>query len=292
MTKIKLFLSTSTAALFVAATGFVTRQLAPDTLLPLPHVKHAPIAVLRNPDATPARGLRNQMITANWSGYVIAQYMSGNPQPYTSAEMTWVVPRARYGRSNDSVFSDEFSASWVGIGGSCTDPSCTGQDPTLIQLGTEQDVSPSGRTRYYAWYEILPELQKVIGLTITPGDRVTARLSCGNTCSQSQQTWTLSMQNGVHSWAKRVSYHSSQLSVEWIEEAPTGRGILPLADFGRAYFATGREANGKKPALTVSENGVQMEDPWGQTSDPSSATSFAQFVTCWGFESFIGCRTP
>jgi hypothetical protein len=288
----KLPVAAMAAALFAAAAGLVAWQSAPDTFLPVPRVKHSPVDILRNPDATPARGSRNQMMTSNWSGYVSAQYMSGNPQPFTSAQMTWVVPRARYGRSNDSVFSDEFSANWVGIGGSCTDAQCTGTDPTLIQLGTEQDVSPFGRTHYFAWYEMLPQFPKAIGLAINPGDRVTATLSCGNTCSQRQQTWTLTMQDGVHSWVKRVSYHSSQLSAEWIEEAPTERSVLPLADIGHAYFAAGRGANGETPALTVAENGLQMADPWGQTADPSSATSFGQFVTCWGFAAFTDCPTP
>src|SRR5439155_16065944 len=105
-------------------------------------LKHAPIHLHRNPDGSPERGLRNQFVSTNWSGYVVANYQTG--LKYTSASMTWVVPTVRYGASNDSTSSDEYSANWVGIGGFCANQLCTRGDHTLIQLGTEQDVSSIG----------------------------------------------------------------------------------------------------------------------------------------------------
>jgi Peptidase A4 family len=277
-------------ALSAAMVGLFAWQLAPSPALPQSDARHAPVHVLRNPDATPARGLRNEMISSNWSGYVVAQYMSGSA--YTSARLTWIVPAVSYGGSRDSTGAAEAASNWVGIGGFCEDSLCANADHTLIQLGTEEDVSPAGETHYYAWYEKLPRSETRIPLKINPGDMVTGTLSCGDTCSQNEQIWTMAMQNGAYSWSKRVAYRSSQLSAEWIEEAPTARSILPLADFATAYFVATTGADGQTPSLTLSENGLKMHDPWGQTSRLSPATRLGQFTTCWGFPTFTACPKP
>jgi hypothetical protein len=282
-------------ALSLCAIGLSAWQLSPPAPLPpapFPAVpfRHAPVRILRNPDATPARGRRNQIVSGNWSGYVVARYMTG--ERYRSAKMTWIVPAVSYGASKDSTKSAEYSDEWVGIGGFCEDALCTSEDETLIQLGTEGDVSPSGKTVYYAWFERLPEYERLIPLAVEPGDAVTASLSCDDTCERSEQVWTLRMQVGARSWNKQVSYHSRKLSADWIEEAPTGSSVLPLADFATADFVATKGANGKTPSLSVSENGLDMKDPWGQTSALSAATSLGQFATCWGFESFADCPAP
>jgi Peptidase A4 family len=277
-------------ALSAAMAGLLAWQIAPTLALPPPHFGHAPVRILRNPDATPAREGRREMITANWSGFAVAQYMTGSV--YTVARLTWIVPAVSYGGSYDSTRSAEFSSNWVGIGGFCENPLCTSEDDTLIQVGTEGDVSPAGETHYYAWYETLPRYETRIPLRIEPGDMVTATLSCGDTCSLSEQTWTLTMQNGAHSWSRRVSYSSPQLSVEWIEEAPTERSVLPLADFATAYFVATTGVNGQTPSLARAENGLVMRDPWGQTSRLSGATHLGQFTTCWGFTTFKTCPRP
>ena len=46
-------------------------------------LKHAPIHLHRNPDGSPERGLRNQFVSTNWSGYVVANYQTGlnTPRP-------------------------------------------------------------------------------------------------------------------------------------------------------------------------------------------------------------------
>jgi len=100
------------------------------------------------------------------------------------------------------------------------------------------------------------------------------------------------MQNGAHSWGQQVSYSSPQLSVEWIEEAPTESSVLPLADFATAYFVAMTGADGQTPRLARAENGLLMRDPWGQTSRLSGATRLGQFATCWGFATFRTCRKP
>ncbi len=251
-------------------------------------IKHSPIQIRRNPDGTPERGLRNQWVSSNWSGYELANFQTG--QKYTSAYVTWVVPTVTYGQSTDSASSTEYSANWVGIGGFCENRLCTRADRTLIQLGTEQDVSPSGTTQYYAWYEMLPAAETPITtLAISPGDTMTASLSCGTTCSQKKQTWNLSMTDETtgQSWSGTFSYASSQLSVEWIEEAPYLNGILPLADFVTAHFP-GPDGNNGSSSVTQSNNEIQMKDPWGQWANPSTVT-VPNFNVFWGFETFTPC---
>ncbi len=249
-------------------------------------VKHAPIQVRRLSDGSVERGLRDQIVTSNWSGYAVAEYQTH--ATYTSAMATWVVLTVFY----FSGFSNEDSATWVGIGGFCENAGCTSVDNTLIQLGTAQNAAnkkSSGISySYYAWYEMLPNLPQQIPLAISPGDTITASLACG-VCSTPQQTWTLSMMNVTtgRSWQGTFNYASTQLSAEWIEEAPSSfAGILPLADYGMASFVP--TANGAMPSLTLEANGIVMYDSQGhgqrqtvQTSNPSDPGSYTP-ATCWG----------
>jgi hypothetical protein len=272
------------ATIGMTAVSFAAQQQTPPARL-----KHAPIHVHRGPDGTPERGVHNQFISSNWSGYVVANYQTG--RKYTSAQMTWVVPTVSYGTSTDTTSSAEYSANWVGIGGFCENVLCTRGDNTLIQLGTEQDVSLSGVASYYAWYEVLPQAETPLGpnYPVHPGDTVTASLSCNQPCSGKKQTWTLSMQDesAGWSWSKQLSYGSSLLSAEWIEEAPYERGILPLADFRTAPFPGPNVANGSHPPVS-SANVIQMRDPWGQWANPS-LVAVPNFNVCWGFETFTPC---
>ena len=255
--------------------------------------KHPPIDVRRNPDGTPERGLRNQWLSNNWSGYELANFQTG--QKYTQAQMTWVVPTVTYGASTDSTSSVEYSANWVGIGGFCENRLCSRADRTLIQLGTEQDVAPDGTTQYYAWYEMLPAAETPLpsNFIVKPGDTITASLGCVSACTARKQTWTLTMSNATQNWtwSQTFTYGASMLSAEWVEEAPYQGGVLPLANFATAMFsATGGVNNNQTPSLLLSANSIQMNDPWGQTSNPSSATSLANFNACWGYQSFTPCQ--
>ncbi len=250
--------------------------------------RHYPIQVLRRTDGRVARSLLNQMQSTNWSGYVAASFGTG--QTYTSARGTWVVPTVTY----FAGFSTEYSSSWVGIGGFCENSNCTIVDNSLLQLGTEQDASSSG-TRYYAWYEALPSPIKKIPITISPGDRIRVSLQL-TSASKRNQSWTLLMEDatGARTWSTALNYKSSQLSAEWIEEAPSSSGgILPLAEYGLSSAGSPAPAfdfgltdfsatsSGSSP-LTTSESLV-MCNPWGPTSNPSSVDGDSDgFNTCWG----------
>jgi peptidase A4-like protein len=207
--------------------------------------------------------------------------------------MTWVVPTVTYGQSTDTTSSTEYSANWVGIGGFCENWLCSRGDHTLIQLGTEQDVAPDGTTQYYAWYEVLPQAETPLGPghPVFPGDIITASLSCNQPCSGKTQKWTLSMfdtdpilKTQKWFWNIDLTYGSSLLSAEWIEEAPYSGGILPLADFGTANFPGANLTNNASPTVS-SANVIQMKDPWGQWANPSLGTT-PNFNLCWGFGVF------
>lgn len=281
--------------LSLAATiGMTALSSAAERQTPPPRLKHAPVHLRRGLDGNLERGVRGQFISSNRSGYVVANYQSG--LKYTSAQMTWIVPTISYGASNDTTSSNEYSANSVGIGGFCENRLCTRGDNTLIQLGTEQDVLPSGVASYYAWYEVLPQAETPLGpgYPVHPGDTITASLSCNQPCSSRKQNWTLFMQDEpaiagepAWSWSKQLSYGSSLLSAEWIEEAPYERSILPLADFRTASFPGPNVANGSHPPVS-SGNVIQMRDPWGQWANPS-LVAVPNFNVCWGFETFTPC---
>ena len=80
-------------------------------------------------------------------------------------------------RRTQHASGDEASSDWIGIGGGCIDAGCTVGDNTLIQTGTEQDVS-SGSASYGAWWELIPGPSIAItNMTVQPGDHMHADIS-------------------------------------------------------------------------------------------------------------------
>lgn len=253
------------------------------------------VGLLRNPDGTPTRGALGQRISKNWAGYVLTRSQTG--VSYQSAAASWIVPKVTFQpySGQPTGASLEFSGTWVGIGGFCTDSACTQTDSTLIQMGTGQQVSSAAPDvgRYRAWYETLPQRPiQIPSLTIRAGDEITASLAC-QSCGDADESWTLQMQvyrpgtGATQSWSTVVPYRSSHLSAEWIEEAPKCRtcrspGALPLADFGTASFQPVVRANGHIPEFSLSDNGLVMIDPWGQSASLSAPTALANLNACWG----------
>jgi len=254
---------------------------------PPPLHGHSPIQPHRNPDGSLGRSPQFLALSQNWAGYEIANFQSG--QKYTSARASWIVAPITFG-STLSQGSDEYAATWVGIGGFCTDANCGGIDPTLIQLGTQSEVAPDGTATYSAWYEALPQAPVTIPLAIHANDQVTASLQCAGLCNGQKQAWFLTMTNlsTNQSWSHPVAYNSSLLSVEWIEEAPVMGGVLPLANFNVATVA-GASANGGLPVLSFLDNGIVMIDPWGQAVLVSEPDGNNNFAACYGFEAFVPC---
>ena len=88
-------------------------------------------------------------------------------------------------------------------------------------------------------------------------------------------------------WSQVVTYESSKLSVEWIEEAPVGKGgVLPLADFGTATFS-GSVANDASTDLATGDS-IVMENPHGQTSNVSAPNATLDgFSACFSPDSTL-----
>jgi hypothetical protein len=266
-------------------------------------IRHAPIHVHRNEDGSLKRGVHGQAFASgNWSGYEVATWQPQTNANYYSATLTWVVPKVVPQKSGGF---QQASVTWVGIGGFCANSSCSSVDNTLIQLGTEQDVYSFGSfsfTNYYAWYELIPAGEVQISGTVKPGDVMTASLTCtDNPCSPATtQHWKLTMTNNTRHWTwtspSNLTYTSSLLSAEWIEEAPSSfAGTLPLADFGTmelGYKSYPTWANGSPPTLSLDTNAIVMENPYGQTSEPSSPNGADHFNVCWDYQAVASCSPP
>jgi hypothetical protein len=214
------------------------------------------------------RRIHNSIVTGYWSGYAV-----NASAPYSSASATFQVPSVTH--DNLAPTATEYVSQWVGIGGY--------GDSTLIQLGAMEFVSPSNAPTYLAWYELYPAGAIQVPHSVKPGDTITASLQCTAACSPSSvQTWQLSLsdQTAGWTWTQSFQYQSTMASAEWITEAP-GSTTLPLANYGQATFDP-VEANGLNPNLSLSANGIIMQDPYGETSNPSAPVNGDVFSTCWG----------
>lgn len=252
------------------------------------HMNHAPVVLVRDKNGNPVASLAHQLVSENWSGYVLSKIST--KKSYTSASSTWVVPAVTY----DGI--EAISANWVGIGGFCKDKKCNQGDKTLIQLGTFQAAIGDSDLEYVAWYELIPASSVEIGtLNVSPGDTITASLSCAGKCKK-KQAWTLSMTDVTtgDSWSQVFNYKSSKLSAEWIEEAPSsGGGIEPLADFDKSVFsesvANGTSANLDSAFSLVMEDSDGSSHPCSES--PSCQTSNVSEPNST-MDGFAACFSP
>jgi hypothetical protein len=183
------------------------------------------------PDTTTTTPARISDTSSNWSGYV------ANGGTYTSVTGTWIVPQV-------GATTTGADATWVGIGG------VSGTD--LIQAGTQATVV-GGSVSYEAWIEMLPDSSRTVSLAVAPGDSVTVTIT-----EQSSGEWLIAMANNTtkSSYQRTVRYSSSRSSAEWVQEAPSsGRGIIPLDDFGSVRFTAGSAVRDGK-TLTLSALGA------------------------------------
>ena len=189
-------------------------------------------------------GLRaNANESGNWFGYNQGTLEQGGEQFHSIAGV-WTVPTARQ-HANGAA---EASSTWVGIGGGCVDARCTMEDPTLIQTGTEQDVSAAGKPSYSAWWEVIPGPSIEIGkLKIRPGDRVRASIA-----ETIPGLWKITLTN----LTTTVPYTSTHATAEWIQETPivigADAGLAPLPNLARTSFDRAR-VNGAPAQLKSSE---------------------------------------
>jgi hypothetical protein len=178
-----------------------------------------PPSAITPPDTQPFPAFPDGQNTShNWSGY------AATGGSYTTVAGTWTVPQFA---ANGPAGID---AAWVGIGGV--------RSRDLIQAGTQQTVSGSGRTQYEAWIEMLPRSSRPVPLQVHAGDSVSVNIS-----EQSTDQWLIHFTNNTtgQTYDTTQTYTSSHSSAEWVEEAPSGGrgGVLPLDNFGTIQFSNG-----------------------------------------------------
>ena len=189
--------------------------------------------------------------SSNWFGYNQGTLEQGGKQ-FHSIAGDWKVPRATQHQKGRS----ESSSTWIGIGGGCVDANCNVGDATLIQTGTEQDVSRSGQASYSAWWEVIPGPAFTISkLKVRPGDHMHANIS---ETFKGSDVWKITLRNVTRSqtFRKTVPYSSTHATAEWIEETPviigTDAGFADLPNLSRSIFDHAR-VNGRNAGLKRSE---------------------------------------
>ena len=121
--------------------------------------------------------------------------------------------------------SNQYSSFWVGIDGYSSS--------TVEQIGTDSDCI-SGNPTYYAWYEFYPKpSSRVNSIAVQPGDKMSAEVKY----AKGMFTVSITDVTTGASFSKSAKVNAANRnSAEWIAEAPWSGGILPLANFGTAYF--------------------------------------------------------
>src|SRR2546427_1141892 len=180
------------------------------------------------------RTLTNGAVTStNWSGYAV----TGPAGSVTDAKGSWIVP------SVICSSAASYSSFWVGIDGFGSN--------TVEQTGTDSDCQ-NGIPTYYAWYEFYPGPAFLItGITVRPGDRISAEAIY----SSGLVTVTITDTTTAQSFTTSGGAGALRSSAEWIAEAPSSAGgVLPLANFGTAYL--GQDNTGLSPTNYATVNGV------------------------------------
>jgi hypothetical protein len=155
----------------------------------------------------------------------------------------------------------EDSSDWIGIGGGCVDATCLVGDNTLIQTGTEQDVSATGQASYSAWWELVPAPSISISMTVQPGDHMHASVA---ELVPDSYVWTITLQDVTRNetFTQLVPYPSTHLTAEWIEETPlligTDAGFASPPNLTSPVFDLAT-VNGQPANLTSSEE-IQLID--------------------------------
>lgn len=191
---------------------------------------------------TPRVKLKNGT-SLNWAGYAIETNLT-NPQSKAVSDVkgSWIVPAVNCA----GTISNTYSATWLGIDGY--------SDNTVEQTGSEQDCI-SGQARYSVWYEMYPRASHTIGMIINPGDTLNAEVSyIGN----NYFSLTLANASTGKSFTIVQKLNAQRQSAEWIMEAPSSGGVLPLANFGTQTFS-GAQATVNNHTGTISNSSWQYD---------------------------------
>lgn len=181
--------------------------------------------------------LRFGWISSNWSGYARAGYKGEFKRISAEWNVPFVLPSSK----------SSYSSVWIGIDGF--------ENSNLIQTGTGHDWV-NGKSSYYAWWEILPDVETVIPFPVSPGDRIRATIYRIN-----RTRWCITLHNLTQSWTFRTvqQYTGQQSSAEWIVEAPSvGNSISRMARVTPVTFKCCR-LNGRSTGLVAKEKGIMIQ---------------------------------
>lgn len=205
----------------------------------------------------PSAALADSSLSTNWAGYAV--HRAG--VRFRNVSATWKQPTAN---CNTPVAT--YEATWVGIGG------YNRNSNALEQIGTELDCNGSGGLRSAAWYEVVPAPSRRIGMTIRPGDTISATV----TVVGRHVTLKIADRTRHESFSKLFTVPSVDVrSAEWIVEAPSGCfsdnscRTLPLTNFGTESFSAASATTGK------GHRGSITSSSWGRskiTLAPGGAT--------------------
>jgi hypothetical protein len=221
----------------------------------------------------------------NWFGYNQGTVEQGG-KLFHSITANWTVPMATQHTKGQA----EYSSDWIGIGGGCIDASCLLTDASLIQTGTEQDVSSKGTPSYSAWWEIIPGPSLTIAkMRVAAGDRMHASIS---ELLSNSELWRITIRDLTRheTYSTMVPYTSTHDTAEWIEETPlilgSGAGFAALPRLTSPAFDLAT-VNGRPARLKASEemeltdsNGKVIGAPSAPDRDADGFNACAWATTC------------
>ncbi len=234
----KMFLS------LAVSLAFINSYLMAEAVFTEDSIRYIDCVLLPHPTKQAGLIVKTEHATSstNWSGYAVQTNFSRpttNSVEYVSGN--WTVPTL----SASTPSSQGYCAIWVGIDGY--------SDGTVQQIGTESDWDVENQTQYnYAWIELYPDFTYILA-TDEPNNNeglfpVNANDSIGAAVfaygegaygllivNFTQQVGTsIPFSGGALAYAQNTTL---QNSAEWIVEAPSDNGILPLAKFSTVRFS-------------------------------------------------------
>jgi hypothetical protein len=191
----------------------------------------------------PCTALADSSLSTNWAGYAVHR----GGVSFRNVSATWKQPTA-----DCNTPYATYEATWVGIGG------YNRNSNALEQIGTELDCNGSGGARSAAWYEVVPAPSRRIGMTIRPGDTISATVTV---VGRRRVTLKIADRTRHESFSRQLTVSTVDVrSAEWIVEAPSGCfsdnscRTLPLTNFGTESFtaASATTAKGRHGSITSS----------------------------------------
>jgi len=162
--------------------------------------------------------------TQNWSGYYAS---APTDEAFTDVSGSFRVPSLTAPSSGTT-----YSSFWVGFDGA------TGTaDPTVEQCGVSAQITTGGSATYFAWYEFAPSGEEAIGLTVEPGDKISADVAYEG--DNSYQFTLDDITTGVSKSTTQSTSSDQRSTAEWIAEAPSlGSTVQSLSNYSSVHFTS------------------------------------------------------